>query len=442
MYTAMDQQESFAGSYIADLIMPKHPLIRLRDELDWSAISRIYEECFPSDRGNATIPTNIAIGLLIYKHLSQRSDRQVVQDLHENIYVMYFCALRPETIKKEKAVLCHSTLVKIRKRLGSDRILRIEKLFMRQQIAKKLVKSQILITDCTSLQKNIAHPIDLSLLIRVIEAARMVARGVGLKKGILKDKVVRTARRVAKTYFAASRKDSALLKRSIQKLLAIAGRQQKNARNAFNRFGKKEKKRFLEIYSRLNTIGSIVIEQTGRRLNEEKIKDRIVSYHEDHSRPLPKGKITGCEFGVKLRVDMTGDGWVVNHRVYRGNPADCGMLADVLAGIDKNGLEELIQELQADRGFANDIDERILAAKHKICCLIPARQGPDGFTKQQRERYKRRAAIEAKISEGKRMTGLRKSLYRGFEGDEIWAGLGVMALNIRKWMRVTTPKVA
>jgi hypothetical protein len=147
--------------------------------------------------------------------------------------------------------------------------------------------------------------------------------------------------------------------------LAIAGRQQENARNAFKRFGKKEKERFGDIFARLNTIGSKVIEQTGRRLNEEKIEDRIVSYHEDHSRPLPKGKVTGCEFGVKLRVDMTGDGWVVNHRVYRGNPADCGMLADVLAGVDKNGLNELIRELQADRGFANDIDERILTAKHK-----------------------------------------------------------------------------
>ena len=44
-------------------------------------------------------------------------------------------------------------------------------------------------------------------------------------------------------------------------------------------------------------------------------------------------------------------------------------------------------------------------------------------------------AIEAKISEGKRMTGLGKSYYKGFTGDRMWTGLSVLALNLRQLLK-------
>ncbi|MHB1377509.1 MAG: transposase [Candidatus Humimicrobiaceae bacterium] len=49
--------------------------------------------------------------------------------------------------------------------------------------------------------------------------------------------------------------------------------------------------------------------------------------------------------------------------------------------------------------------------------------------------YNKRAAIEAKISEGKRMYGLNKSYYKGYDGDKMWAALEVMVLNMRKLLR-------
>ena len=33
------------------------------------------------------------------------------------------------------------------------------------------------------------------------------------------------------------------------------------------------------------------------------------------------------------------------------------------------------------------------------------------------------------------MCGLNKSYYKGFDGDRMWAALGVMALNVRKLIR-------
>jgi len=57
--------------------------------------------------------------------------------------------------------------------------------------------------------------------------------------------------------------------------------------------------------------------------------------------------------------------------------------------------------------------------------------------KRKNKIYNKRAAIEAKISEGKRMCGLTKSLYKGFEGDQIWTSIPmcIFGLNIRKVLR-------
>ena len=43
--------------------------------------------------------------------------------------------------------------------------------------------------------------------------------------------------------------------------------------------------------------------------------------------------------------------------------------------------------------------------------------------------------LKLEISEGKRMYGLNKSYYKGYDGDKMWAALGVMELNMRKLIR-------
>jgi hypothetical protein len=57
------------------------------------------------------------------------------------------------------------------------------------------------------------------------------------------------------------------------------------------------------------------------------------------------------------------------------------------------------------------------------------------MSKYREKLYRKRSAIEAKISEGKRMCGLDKSLYKGYKGDEMWAALSIMAMNIRQLLR-------
>ncbi len=79
------------------------------------------------------------------------------------------------------------------------------------------------------------------------------------------------------------------------------------------------------------TVGCRILEQTEQRLAGGAVTDKIVSYYEPHVRALPKGKVhKPCEFGVKVRLDMSENQYITAYEVYPGNPAEAGMTEKVV----------------------------------------------------------------------------------------------------------------
>ena len=189
-------------------------------------------------------------------------------------------------------------------------------------------------------------------------------------------------------------------------------------------------------YRKLNGTGKKILEQVEVKLDGIKITGRIVSYYQDHSRALPKGKLSKpCEFGVKLKLDTSGNGYITGHDIYKGNVFDVSMLSD---SVDSHArvFGKKFKSGAADRGFYDEDLIEDLKRKYKISLAIPHKKDRTRvMTPKDKKLSKKRSAIEAKISEGKRMCGMDRSLYDGFSGDETWAALSVMALNIRKLLR-------
>jgi hypothetical protein len=90
-----------------------------------------------------------------------------------------------------------------------------------------------------------------------------------------------------------------------------------------------------------------------------------------------------------------------------------------------------------DRGFADTQLVQELEQDHGITLAVPGKKDRKRLPGGKQQLYDARAAIEAKISEGKRMTGLGLCRYKGWMGDRICGALGVMALNLRKMLRET-----
>ena len=436
MFTGLKKQLELSDCLIEDIVPQDHDLVKLKKVINWAGINKVYESCYSSRRGNATKRTGLVIGLLILKHLYKRADRVMIEELHVNNAFMYFCSVSYDEIKKcneeGKKIIHHTTLVKIRNRLGSKRVRKIEKLFMRELITKKIIKGKYLFTDTTSLEKKIIYPTEIGLLKRVIEEAEVIRQKIRYKKEMVKTEVIKKANQIAKVYYSAGKKSKELLEGCSKGLLKLAKEGIRRAEETVQSVGKDVTAR----YEKLKRVGVKIVEQVERKLAGKGVEDKIVSYYEEHTRALPKGKTSKpCEFGVKLRVDMSGNGYITGHELYKGNYADVNMLEEAVGQHAKIFKDEF-KAGGMDRVFYDkELIER-LEEGHKIKLAIPHRKDRDYKMSKYREKlYRKRSAIEAKISEGKRMSGLDKSLYKGYKGDEMWAAFSIMAMNIRQLLR-------
>lgn len=73
-----------------------------------------------------------------------------------------------------------------------------------------------------------------------------------------------------------------------------------------------------------------VIEQA-RQVNggHVNIPDRLVSVFDQDARPIRRGKLDQpTEFGYKVRLTESGEGFITEYRVVQGNPADSVLLVD------------------------------------------------------------------------------------------------------------------
>jgi len=109
---------------------------------------------------------------------------------------MHFCGLSYDEVavanRDGKRIIDHSTIVKIRKKLGPKKVEARLNAFTAELIDKKIIDGKIMFTDTTSLEKNIIYPTEIGLLSRVIEEAAAVTQKLRYKKDIVKTKVSRT----------------------------------------------------------------------------------------------------------------------------------------------------------------------------------------------------------------------------------------------------------
>jgi len=242
MFTGLKAQLELTDTLIDDILPQDNELVKLKKAVNWKAVNKIYKECFPSRRGRSSKKTDIALGLLILKHLYRKSDRDLVRDLHLNTSYMYFCSLSYDEIsvsnKKGIKVINSSTLSKIRARLGADRIQKINSLVTSDLITKKIIYGKYIFTDTTSLEKNIAYPTEISLLSRVIKKAAYVIQNVRYKKDIILTSTIAKAKQISKIYHSSSKRTKKLARDCSQKLLSLAKKLNRECKGSSKRYGR------------------------------------------------------------------------------------------------------------------------------------------------------------------------------------------------------------
>ncbi len=385
----------------------KHPLYILGNTIDWDVFEKAFTKHYSLTMGAPSKPIRLMVSLLILKQVRNLSDESVVEQWAENSYFQYvsgqdcFCSTPP----------CAATeLIEFRKRIGEEGIELIFKESIR--INGKDAQEASLCGDTTVQEKNITYPTDDKLYKKIIAKCWKMAEKEGIelrqsyKPTIKKLKIIQRLKR-NKGGIAKARKAS-------KKIKTIAGRLTRELERKLTVKGLEKYGTELELFHRV--------------LNQKRTdSDKIYSLHEPQVKCMSKGKEhKKYEFGSKASLLKTlTTNVIVGAMNFEENVHDSKTLQPTLDQYERLTGQEA-EEVYLDRGYPG------LKQIGNTQIHIP--KPNKNITKSQRNKHKRRAAIEPVIGHLKQNYRLGRNFLKGSFGDSVNLMLAVAAMNFKRMM--------
>ena len=105
------------GTPFSQHLDPDNRWVKLAQNIPWDKLANIYYRRMSDSQGAPAIDARMVIGAVIIKHRLDIDDREVVEQIKENVYLQYFVGLSSfQTGEHFDA----SLMVSIRKRLGQQ----------------------------------------------------------------------------------------------------------------------------------------------------------------------------------------------------------------------------------------------------------------------------------------------------------------------------------
>ena len=96
---------------------PENQWIKKASAIPWEEIEEKYSSLFPSNKGNPAKPLRLALGSLLIQKQYGYSDRELADQITENLYYRYFVGLPGYQME---APFDPSLLIEFRKRLTDE----------------------------------------------------------------------------------------------------------------------------------------------------------------------------------------------------------------------------------------------------------------------------------------------------------------------------------
>ncbi|MEO8897901.1 MAG: ISNCY family transposase [Candidatus Dormibacter sp.] len=392
--------------------------------------------------GRPTIPMETYLRLMYLKHRYSLGYETLVKEVADSLSWRRFCRIR-----LDERVPHSTTVLKLTKRCGTAVIDELNTTLLRTAVERRVLRSRRLRVDTTAMDADVRYPTDSGLCAHAISKIGHLVRKVkaaGLaKRTPFRDRRRRAGKVVRWVSHALGRQGSrAAVDKCTRELrdlsratLREATRVLRNCQRAL-RTDPRKGAAIVRLLADTMATAERVITQTTRRLaGETVIPDRLVSLSDTDARPIRRGKPQKLtEFGYKVSIADTPEGFVVAHQVYKGNPADAQTLEAAVAAAQATGMN--IGCVAADRGYGDAVGDHALEVRGIRDKVIPrkGRADPVERTQNWRRRYRWRAGGEGRISCLKREYGLRRTRLKGHTGATIWTGFGVLAHNLDKFV--------
>ena len=317
--------DAFASPF-ASRLKSTNRWVVLGDLIPWDEICGTYLKHVGISRtGRPPLSPRVVIGSLIIKHMMNLDDREVVDQISENIYMQYFLGYHSFSIEPP---FDPSLFVEFRKKLGADQINAINEKIISLKTHLETPKTESksgnsddadqnpdenqnrgrVIYDATACPQDIAYPTDLNLLSDAREKSEQLIDT--LYDPAIHTKKPRTYRKVARKKYlhTAQKKNKSrkAIRSAVGSQLRFLNRNLKSINKLLNSFSSVsiplEKRDFKYLL-----VINFLYQQQKEMYDEHKhtIEDRIVSIHQPHVRPIVRGKTTAkVEFGAKIHVSI------------------------------------------------------------------------------------------------------------------------------------------
>ena len=404
--------------------------LRITELIPWEQLENSYSQYF-SHTGRPAHDARLVIGLLLLKHMTGTSDREIVQLVCENPYMQAFCGLDNFTAGK---LIDPSTLTYVRKRLGAKRFKELEELTYKSLVEHKIIKAKGLLVDATVFPEHIHYPTDAGLLNEARQWLVSKIKSIGAKIGRKYRTYCRKARQEYLTFNKKKRRNKKDIRRIVKSMLQYASRNVWQLDEVMALAVDKGIVVQKHVTEQLTVIKK-VLQQQWRMYREKvnRIDDRIVSLHKPQVRPIKRGKAgKDVEFGPKASLSHVGR-FTFLDRLSSDNFNESGDVEMQLANYeDRFGIKP--PYVVGDRIYGTNDNRNLLKDKEIRNAFEPRgrkpkhESSPDRWRKRKRRERNR---IEGAIGNGKNHYGLDRIKYSIEGGDELWVRLGLMATNLK-----------
>ena len=258
-------------------------------------------------RGRPTIPMEMYARLMIVKHRSGWGYETLMREVSDSIHLRRFCRLG-----LTEAVPDESTVRKLTRRLGAEVVHQLTRVLIQKARREKRFRPRAARIDSTVVEADVRYPTDAGLASDGVRAlareGRKLAVKIGEKRTAVRDRsrsmgrklraLTRSIRRrsgeAKAEVLTLTAETGELLKQSVKQARKLAATARRRARGRGARAKLRAARKLEELADRCQK----VTDQIHKRVNGEKITDRLVSLWDPDARPIRKGKLSRPnEFG-------------------------------------------------------------------------------------------------------------------------------------------------
>lgn len=389
----------------------KHPLYLLTGQINWLRFEESFKDLYCCDNGRPGKPIRLMVSLLILKHIRNLSDESVVGQWAENAYYQYFSGEKCFAAKEPCEA---SELVHFRKRIGEKGVELIFKESIR--VNGKDADEDEGTVDTTVQEKNITYPTDNKLHRKITKKCVAIAEKENIE---LRQSYTRTLKKLSVDQrFRNHPKNYKKARKADRKVKTIAGRLVRELERT--------------LPAGLHATELVLFHKVlSQKRNDH---NKIYSLHEPHVQCISKGKEhKKYEFGSKVSITTTKrSGVIIGAINIEKNDYDAHTLDPALEQ-QQRLTGYTLQKVFVDRGYRGVNQVR----GTQVCTPKPFDKKLSTYQQQKMKKgFRRRAAIEPRISHLKTDYRLSRNFYKGIFGDNINVMLSAAAMNFKRMMNI------